>query len=156
MTILLEHHALPEQGTVELDIHRVFEIKITAEQARRQVNRWLFTEVSSLLGARIPKLVIGERVVWRVPVVLTAPHIGEVGLVGEIDVDIHNGDMDNTPARIAQIEVCCNELGQKLPSYTSRGDLPPGYLAKDFQPTLPKPTPDQAQIEKVTAALAAA
>ncbi|MFN8488831.1 MAG: hypothetical protein U0350_14610 [Caldilineaceae bacterium] len=155
MTILLEQHALPDQGTVELDIHRIFEIKITAEQARRQVNRWIFTEVSSLLGARTPKLVVGERVVWRVPVVLTAPHLGEVGLVGEIDVDVQNSDMDKTPACVAQLEACCRELGKRLPPYTSCGNLPQGSLAKNFQPTHSKPMPNQAQIEKVAAALAA-
>lgn len=154
MTILLEHDALPERGTVKLDIHRVFEIKVTAEQARRQVNRWLFTEVGSLIGARTPTLVIGERVVWRVPVVLTAPHLGEVGLVGEMDVDVHNGDMDKTLAHVAQIEAACSELGKNLPPYISRGNLPQGYLAKNFQPTHSKPTPAQAQIEKVAAALA--
>jgi hypothetical protein len=140
---------------VELDIHRTFEIKVTAEQAQRQVNRWLFTEVSCMMGARTPTLVVGEQVVWRVPAVLTASHVGEVGVVGEIDVDVQNGEMDNTPARMAKLQACAIELGKKIPPYTPR-TVSPEYLAKDFQPTHPKPTLDQALIEKVAAALAAA
>jgi len=140
---------------VELDIHRTFEIKVTAEQAQRQVNRWLFTEVSCMMGARTPTLVVGEQVVWRVPAVLTASHIGEVGVVGEIDVDVQNGEMDNTPARMAKLQACAIELGEKIPPYMPR-TVSPEYLAKDFQPTHPKPTLDQAFIEKVAAALAAA
>ena len=155
MTILLEPYTLPEQGTVQLDIHRTFEIKVTAEQARCQVNRWLFTEVSCMMGARMPTLVVGERVVWRVPAVLTAAHVGEVGIVGEIDVDVQHGKMDNTPARIIELQACGSELGKKLPPYTSRGEVPPQYVAKDFQPTHPKPTPDPALVEKVATALAA-
>lgn len=154
MTILLEHGVLPEQGTVELNIQRTFEIKVTAEQARRQVNRWLFTEVGNMIGARAPKLVVGERVVWRVPAVLTASHVGEVGVVGEIDVDVQNGEMDNTQKRIAEIEACCTELYKKMPPYTPRGEIPPQYLAKDLQPTYPKPTPDKALIDKVSVVLA--
>lgn len=155
MTILLEQYTLPEQGTVELNIHRTFEIKVTAEQARRQVNRWVFLEVSCVMGARTPALVVGEQVVWRVPVVLTASHVGEVGVVGEIDVDVQNGDMDNTPARMAELQASGSELGKKLPSYTPWREVPPEYLAKDFQPTHPKPLPDPALVEKVAAALAA-
>jgi hypothetical protein len=155
MTILLEHYTLPEQGTVELHIHRTFEIKVTAEQARRQVNRWLFMEVSCMMGARTPWLVVGERVVWRVPAVLTASHVGEVGVVGEIDVDVQTGAMDITPERIHELQGKAIELGKKMPPYPGPREVPVEYLAKNYRPTHPKPAPDPALIQKVTAALAA-
>lgn len=155
MTILLEQYILPEQGKVELNVHRTFEIKVTAEQARRQVNHWVFLEVSCMMGARTPKLVVGEQVVWRVPVVLTAPPVGEIGIVGEIDVDVQNGNMDNTPTRVVELQAQGIELGKNLPPYTVRGEVPPAYLVKDFQPTHAKPTLDQALVEKVATALAA-
>jgi hypothetical protein len=73
MTIIIEPYTIPEKGTVELKIERSFDIKVTSEEARRQVNRWLLNEVSYLIGADSPTLVIGERVVWRVPAWLS-PH----------------------------------------------------------------------------------
>ena len=97
MEILLDHYPLPEQGQVEINLRRTFEIKMTAETARRQVNRWLFTEVSCMMGAESPTLLLGERVVWRVPAVLSAAHIGRVGVVGTVDVDVQTGTMDTAP-----------------------------------------------------------
>ncbi len=71
MTILLDSQPIPPKGKVDLKVERSFEIKITAEEARRQVNRWLLNEVSCLIGADEPTLVVGEeRVVWRVPAYL--------------------------------------------------------------------------------------
>ncbi|MCP4683198.1 MAG: hypothetical protein GY864_12755, partial [Desulfobacterales bacterium] len=58
-------YIIPEEGPVELKVDRSFEIKVTAEQARRQVNRWLHNEVSYMMRALNPTLAVGERVVWR-------------------------------------------------------------------------------------------
>lgn len=71
MTILLEHDLLPEQGTVQLAIQRDCTIHVTAEEARRQVDRWLFDQVSYMMTAEAPMLVLGEHAVWHVPAVLT-------------------------------------------------------------------------------------
>lgn len=155
MTILLEQYTLPEQGTVQLDVHRTFEINVTAEQARRQVNRWLFTEVSCVMGARTPWLVVGEQVVWRVPAVLTASHVGVVGGVGEIDVDVQTGAMDMALERINELQEKASELGKRMPPYPGPREVPAEYIAKDYRPTHPKPTSDPALIQKVAAALAA-
>ena len=38
MQIVLEAQNLPESGGVELELHRTFEIKVTAKAAQRQVN----------------------------------------------------------------------------------------------------------------------
>ena len=67
MTILLDPYIVPEKGKVELKIDRSFEIKVTAEEARHKVRWWLRDEVSMLIDADPPTLVIGEEVVWRVP-----------------------------------------------------------------------------------------
>ena len=44
-------YIIPEEGQVELKVDRSFEIKVTAEQARRQADRWLLNEVSYMIGA---------------------------------------------------------------------------------------------------------
>jgi len=138
MTILLEHSMLPEQGTVELDIHRTFEIKVTAEQARRKVNRWLFMEVGNMLRAEPPTLVVSNCIVWRVPVILTATHVGRVGIVGDIDVE--SSVMNTTAERMAEIEARAVVLGQHLPPYVPRLTVPTEFFPKDLRPTHPKPS----------------
>ena len=67
MTIILENYALPEKGPVEIKVNFSFEIKVTAEEARRLVNCWLIDQVSLQMGGLKPALVLlGERAVWRV------------------------------------------------------------------------------------------
>jgi len=135
MTIILEPYTIPEKGTVELNLNRSFEIKVTAEQARRQVNRWLLNEVSYLLGAEAPTLVVGEdEVVWRVPAAISFPHTGRVGVVGSVDVDVTSGSMNNTPDCKAEIERQAKELAARQPPYRSKGQVPAPYLAKDVPP----------------------
>jgi hypothetical protein len=136
MTIIIEPYLIPEKGTVDLKIERSFDIKVTAEEARRQVNRWLLNEVSYLIGADSPTLVIGERlVVWRVPAWLGFPHTGRVGIVGSVDVDVTTGAMTNTPTCKADIERRAEELAVRQPPYQPRGAAPPEYTAKDLPPT---------------------
>jgi hypothetical protein len=117
MEILLEHEHLPERGEVELNLHCRFQVNITAEEARRKVNFWLVTELSYMLMAAPPKLVIKEPVVWRVPILLTASHVGPVGFVGELDIDVQTGLMDITPEHKAAIEQRALQVAERLPPY---------------------------------------
>ena len=41
---------------------------ISSEQARKLVNRFLLMDVSTMLAAATPELVIGARTLWRAPV----------------------------------------------------------------------------------------
>ena len=50
-----------------------------------------------------PKLVVGERMVWRVPVMLALPAVGEIGQTGEIDVDVETGKLKLSPEIIHSI-----------------------------------------------------
>ena len=135
MTIIIEPYTIPEKGTVELKIERSFDIKVTAEEARRQVNRWLLNEVSYLIGADLPALVVGERVVWRVPAWIGFPHTGRVGIVGTVDVDVNTGAMNNTPECKVEIERRAEELAVRQPPYQPKGEVPPEYIPKDIPPT---------------------
>ena len=72
----------PQKGT---DTNEVI---ITAIDARRQVNRWLSSEVAMLFVARTPSLITGDNghsPIWRVPVFYVTPSAGEMGHLGEID-----------------------------------------------------------------------
>lgn len=139
MTILLDQYPLPERGPVKLTIDQTFEICVTAAEARRQVDRWLFDQVSYMMTAEAPILVLGERIVWRVPAILTASHVGKVGQVGTVDVDVQTGQMDDTPALIAALQQAGIELGKRLPPYQPGRSLPVEYWANDIQPTRPRP-----------------
>jgi hypothetical protein len=142
MTIILNQYTLPEKGKVDLKVDRSFEIKITAEEARRQVDRWLLNEVSCLIGAEAPTLIIGERVAWRVPARIGFPDVGRVGIVGTVEVDVETGEMDNTSECKAAIERRAEELATQLPPYRPRSEVPEAYLAKNVPPAPRLDLPD--------------
>jgi len=86
--------ALFEGGNIrEVGVHEIrqtLNVQITGEQARRIVNRWLLDEVSYMMHAESPTLVVNGNACWCVPAVLTAPH---VGVVGAVDVDAITGEL---------------------------------------------------------------
>ena len=75
-------------------------------------------EVSSLIGADTPTLVVGpDQVVWRVPAWIGFPHTGRAGNVGTVEVDVETGVMNNTPECKADIERQAQHLAEQQPSY---------------------------------------
>ncbi|MDM8527489.1 hypothetical protein QUF58_04685, partial [Anaerolineales bacterium HSG24] len=45
MTIIFDTYTVPDKGKVDFNISRSFEIKITAKEAQRLVDRWATTEL---------------------------------------------------------------------------------------------------------------
>jgi hypothetical protein len=150
MTILLEPYIIPEKGKVELKVERSFEIKVTAEEAQRQVNRWLLNEVSYLIGADPPTLVVGEQVVWRVPAWIGFPHTGRAGVVGMVDVDVTTGAMNNTPECKAEIERRAEELAARQPPYQSKSEVPEVFLPKHIPPAPKVTIAEDGQLQMVS------
>jgi len=150
MTIILDLYPIPEKGIFELNLSRSFNIRMTAEEARRQVNRWLLNEVSYLMGADLPSLVVGERVVWRVPVWISFPGLGKVGTVGTVDVDVETGEMNNLAGRKAEIERSLEELKPHLPlDKLQERHAPPEYVAKNVPPIPKIYLPEDEQLLEV-------
>ena len=58
MTVVLENLIIPERGVLELNVNQSIEIKVTAEEARRKVNRWLLDYVSYMMHADPPTFVV--------------------------------------------------------------------------------------------------
>lgn len=133
MTIILDQYVIPETGSFE--IHQTVNLTVTAKQAQRKVDTWLLNEVSMMMGAETPTLVIGQRTYWRVPARFTAPHVGRVGTVGEVAVDAQTGDIECPQETKAAILRTAKVLAKKLPPFRVR-PTPPEYLAKDLAPTL--------------------
>jgi hypothetical protein len=134
MALLLDPYTIPEQGNVELTISRSFKINVTAAEARCRVNRWLFNEVSCLIGADPPDLVVGERVVWRTPAWIGFPHTGRAGIVGMVEVDVTTGAMNNTLELKAEIERRAEELAARQPPYLPHEAIGEEYLVKSVPP----------------------
>ena len=134
MSIVLEPYAIPEKGKVELKVERSFEIKVTAEEARRQVRWWLREEVSMLIDADPPTLVVGDQVVWRVPAWIGFPHTGRAGVVGAVDVDVTTGTMNNTPECKADLERQAEVVAARQPPYHPKGPVPEKYRPQHLPP----------------------
>ena len=139
MTIILDQHPIPDKGTFE--IQQTVTLHVSAEEARKTVSRWLFDEVSLNIGAWPPSLVVGERVVWRVPTWIGFSRGGPFELP-TIDVDVESGEMLNQEQREAEIIERAQQIAKQLPPFKLR-ELPEEYHAKDYQPT--QPAPDHAE-----------
>ena len=50
-----------------------------------------------------PRLVVSERILWRVPVILSMPPSGDRGEVGIIDVDVETGQLVVNQSLIEEI-----------------------------------------------------
>jgi hypothetical protein len=134
MAIIIDPFTIPEKGQVELKVQRSFEIKVTAEEARRQANRWLHDNVTMLIGAERPTLVVGEQVVWRVPAVFRAPDLGRVGVVGIIEVEVNSGVMTLPSDLGPELERKAEELAERLPPYQPKGPAPEKYRPQHLPP----------------------
>jgi hypothetical protein len=134
MTIIIDSYVIPEKGKVELNVQRSFEIKITAEEARRQVNRWLHDNVTMLIRAEAPALVVSEQIVWRVPAVFCVPDLGRVGVVGTVEVDVDAGTMAIPPDLGTELERKAEELAERLPPYQPKGPVPEKYRPRHIPP----------------------
>ncbi|HIP71958.1 MAG TPA: hypothetical protein EYH05_11265 [Anaerolineae bacterium] len=95
--------SLPKTGHLEVDIKVTADVNFTAVAARQKVNNFVLSEISYMMHAGTPQLVVGERICWRVPVVLSLASQGDVGDVGAVDVDVETGQMNVTPQLLTEI-----------------------------------------------------
>ena len=59
--------------------------------ARQKANRYLLLNLGDQLHAGVPELVVGEQMLWRVPILLSFSQGGLVGKVGDLQVDAQAG-----------------------------------------------------------------
>jgi hypothetical protein len=103
MATELSDIALPSQSEVKIDIHLSARLNVTDFTAQRQVSKLLLDQVGNLLYGEKPNLVVGRRLLWRVPVWFGSPQHGPVGPVGQIDVDAQTGEILFTQALLQEI-----------------------------------------------------
>ena len=83
----------PRSGQLEIDIRLSATVNVTAFSATQKVTGFVADEISTNMHGSAPQLVVGEHMVWRVPVVLSMPPTGDRGEVGAIDVDVETGQL---------------------------------------------------------------
>ena len=93
----------PSQGTVSIDIRVTATVNISSFGARQKVTGYVADHISTNMHGGEPTLYVGDRICWRVPVVLSLPPDGDLGEVGFVDVDVETGQLYLTPAAIEEL-----------------------------------------------------
>jgi hypothetical protein len=112
--------SLPKTGRLEVDIKVTADVNISAYAARQKVNSFVLSEISYMMHAAEPSLILSDRIYWRVPVVLSLTSMGDAGEVGAIDVDIESGQMHISPQQIAEIEARAADLASRSSTKTAK------------------------------------
>lgn len=95
--------AIPQTGDIRLTLEISARQNFSAKSAQKIVRRFVADEISYLLRAGEPNLVLGQRLYWRVPIELALPGRGMVGAAGSLDVDVETGQIVLTPGDITEI-----------------------------------------------------
>lgn len=141
MTVILDQVKIPESGIFE--IHQIVQINVSATQAKRLANRYLLNEVSYMLIADLPDLVINGRAVWRAPVWIGFARHGRTDL-GVLTIDAESGDFVNVEAETAELRVRAAAATVELAPYTPVTEIPSEYVATnlpEYSYLAPLPSP---------------
>lgn len=88
---------------------------VTADQARRTVNGWLCLEVGDRLLAGEPELLVGEQLLWRVPVQWTSPTQGVLAAnIDQVLVDAATGKAIISPTQAQELQTRVETLARSL------------------------------------------
>ena len=117
MSIILDR--MPQSGRLEVDVRVTADVNVSAFAARHKVNDFVTSEISYMMHAGEPTLVVSERIAWRVPVILSLTSMGDVGEVGVIDVDIETGQMNANPPLLQEIDDRAEDLARRATSATA-------------------------------------
>jgi len=118
-SIILTDRPIPQSGRLDVEVSISAVVSLSAEEARRKVNRFVHREISYLMRGDPPSLVVADRVYWRVPVILAFPSHGPLGTVGNIDVDIETGELNVSADCMAEIQHCAQELAARISPQTA-------------------------------------
>jgi hypothetical protein len=118
MTLEMQAITLPEQAEVKIELTVTAKVNVTDVIAQRKVSRLLLDRVGNLLYGERPSLVVGQRMLWRVPIWLGLPTVGPVGQVGTLDVDTQTGEILFTQQILTEIAERGDALAERAASAT--------------------------------------
>jgi hypothetical protein len=112
-------------------------LPVSGEQARKLVNRFLLMEVSTMLAAATPELVLDARTLWRVPVWIGFLQQGRYA-VGMLDVDAQRGALLEREQGVAAIRARARQIAGMLPAWRPNAQVAAKYLAPPNRFCLPR------------------
>ncbi len=110
---------LPTESEVKVELSLTSRLNVTEFSARRKINKLLLDNVGNLLYTKEPNLVIGQRLLWRVPIWLSLPTTGPLGEVGTLDIDAQTGEILYTQLLLGKIADRADVLAQNTPHQAS-------------------------------------
>ncbi len=116
MNVEMSEIALPPQTEVKVELSLTSQVNITDYTAQRKVTKLLLDQVGNQLYGEKPSLVVGRRLLWRVPVWLALPTTGPLGQVGALDVDAKTGEILFTQQTLDEFAERGNVLAQRATS----------------------------------------
>lgn len=117
MTVQLQ--SLPQTGRVEIDIKVTSDINVSGYSARQKVDNFVLSEISYMMHAGEPNLIVADALYWRVPVILSLASRGDVGEVAMIDVNAQTGQLTITPQLIDEVSARAEGLAAHFTSATA-------------------------------------
>lgn len=119
MTHTLSVYPAPEKGQFAIDVQQVVDVKLSADEAQKRCRIWLMDEINMGFVSGTPEFMIGEdgRAVWHIPIIRTAPHVGHVGEVGHVDMDVQTGEIVVEDDEIEMWYVRGDKLSHKIPPF---------------------------------------
>jgi hypothetical protein len=103
-------------ASVELPA-RTISVSVRPDIAQRRASGYLTMEIGLFFRPGEPRLVVGEHVLWRMPVVLFLRGHGIVGSFDEIDVDVNTGEvLPLAPGQIQEILKRANDIARHYAS----------------------------------------
>lgn len=102
-TVLVQ--TMPDNDLVKFTLQLNTTVQINAQSARKWVNQHVVPELGTGLIARIPELLIrdGKSIIWRVPIHLSLPTLGDLGQVGVVELDATAVQLLTSPAELEGI-----------------------------------------------------
>lgn len=99
---------------MEIDIKVTADINVSAYAARQKVNSFILSEISYMMHAGEPGLIVSDLICWRVPVILSLASQGDIGDVGAIDVNAQTGQMYTSPQLIDEVSARAEGLAARF------------------------------------------
>jgi len=94
-----------EVGSLDLTFRLKANIQITAKKAQQLVSIFVGNQIADLLYGGSPDLIIRtNNTYWRVPVTLSLPSLGRMGVVGVIEVHVETGELQINEQLIKEIK----------------------------------------------------
>ena len=113
MSVESDEISLPVPAEIKVEFSLTAQVNITDFTAQRKVSKLLLDHVGNLLYGERPSLVVGRRLLWRVPVWLALPTTGPLEQVGALDVDAQTGEILFTQRILEQLTERGNALAQR-------------------------------------------